>query len=382
MKNGFRVIDGDGHMQEPMDMWANYTDPAYIERIPKVSGHLARAIYSYDPCEAFPEGHKIIYEDSVFADMEERYGDAYRSWWSLETRLAHLDQDGVDVQVCFPTNGSVATSAHITDYGLQAALCRAYNRWCEDFCRPSGGRVQYIAQITLKDIGLAVEEVNRVAPTQEVAGVMLMGFGDDGAGQHWSDDTFEPLWNALNEHDITAAFHGGGAQQRLFGDYTGQLYSVSHAISFPVDCMLSIGDLIFGDVLEKYPNMRCGFYEANAGWTPFWLARMDDHGPGRQGVFLQGHHMPLTPSEYFMRQCYVACDPDEGTLPFAVDWLDGDNIVFNTDYPHPDAPFPGSVDKFLVQPLKDDHRRKILWDNSQALYGSRLASGAISGNGH
>ena len=177
MKNGFRVIDGDGHMQEPMDIWATYTEPAYRERIPKVSGHLGRAIYSYDPCEAFPEGHSVIYEDSVFADMEARYGDAYRSWWSLDTRLAHLDQDGVDNQVCFPTNGSVATSAHITDFSLQAALCRAYNRWSEDFCRPSEGRVQYIAQITLKDIGLAVEEINRVAPTPEVAGIMLMGSG-------------------------------------------------------------------------------------------------------------------------------------------------------------------------------------------------------------
>ena len=28
MKNGFRVIDGDGHMQEPMDIWATYTEPA------------------------------------------------------------------------------------------------------------------------------------------------------------------------------------------------------------------------------------------------------------------------------------------------------------------------------------------------------------------
>ena len=145
--------------------------------------------------------------------------------------------------------------------------------------------------------------------------------------------------------------------------------------------MLSIGDLIFGDVLEKFPNMRCGFYEANAGWTPFWLSRMDDHGPGRQGVFLQGHHMPLKPSEYFMRQCFVACDPDEGTLHSAVEWLDGDNIVFNTDYPHPDAPFPGSVDKFLAQPLEDRHRRKILWDNSKALYGSRLRNGAASNGG-
>ncbi|MEE9247746.1 MAG: hypothetical protein V3U79_03505, partial [Dehalococcoidia bacterium] len=139
------------------------------------------------------------------------------------------------------------------------------------------------------------------------------------------------MWQPLQDKELPAAFHGGGAQQRLFGNYTGNLYAVSHASSFPVDCILSIGDLVFGDVLERFPNMRCGFYEANAGWVPFWLARTADHDVGRQGVFLQDHILPLKPSEYFKRQCFVACDADEGTLPLVVDYLDGDNIVFNTD---------------------------------------------------
>ena len=373
MKNGFKVIDGDGHMQEPMDIWEKYTEPAYRDRIPKVNAHQGRSLFGYAPCEAFPEGQDLFYKDSVFTTMEERYGDAYRSWWSLPTRLQHMDEEGVDVQVCFPTNGSVATGRGIKDYKLQAALCRAYNNWSADFCRDSKSRVLYVAQIALKDIDESVAEVNRVAQHPEAAAIMLMGFGDDGAGQHWSDEEFSPLWEAIHEQDTTAAFHGGGAQQRLFGDYTGQLYSVSHAISFPVDCMLSIGDLIFGDVLEQFPGMRCGFYEANAGWLPFWLSRMDDHGEERrQGVFLQGHSMPLKPSEYFKRQCFVACDPDEGTLPYVAETLDGANVVFNTDYPHPDAPFPGAVDMFLEQPLTDDARKTILWDNSVALYGERV----------
>ncbi|MCH8088156.1 MAG: amidohydrolase [Chloroflexi bacterium] len=379
MRNGFKVIDGDGHMQEPLDLWEKYTEDAYRDRIPKISGHMGRVLFGYDPCEAFPEGRPIIYEDSVFADMEDRYGDAYRSWWSLPTRLQHMDQEGVDIQVCFPTNGAVATSSHIKDFKLQAALCRAYNDWAADFCQDSGGRVRFMAQFSLKDMDEAVKEVRRISPNPGTAGFMLMGFGDDGAGQHWSDQGFDVLWQLLQDRDLPAAFHGGGSQQTLFKSYTGNLYAVSHAISFPVDCMLSIGDLVFGDVLERFPNMRCGFYEANAGWVPFWLARMDDHDVGRQGVFLQGHTMPLKPSEYFKRQCFVACDPDEGTLPFVVDYLDGDNIVFNTDYPHPDAPFPDSVDSFLGQPLSESAKGKILWDNSVALYGDRVLSGQAVG---
>ncbi|MEE9247745.1 MAG: hypothetical protein V3U79_03500 [Dehalococcoidia bacterium] len=61
-------------------------------------------------------------------------------------------QEGVDIQVCFPTNGGVATSSNIKDFKLQAAHCRAYNNWAADFCQDSGGRVQFIAQLSLKDI--------------------------------------------------------------------------------------------------------------------------------------------------------------------------------------------------------------------------------------
>ena len=375
MKSGLRVIDGDAHMQEPMDIWERYTDSAFKDRIPAVIGHRGKCLFDYGPSEPFPDGHTYELGDVVFGDMEERYGEAFRSWWSLPTRLQHMDQEGVDIQVAFPTNGSVATLPSIKDYRLQAALVRAYNDWATDFCRDSGGRVQYIAQVPLKDLDQAIGEIRRVGPRPEATAVMMMGFADDSAGKLWSDHEYDVLWRALAEQGFAAAFHWGGSQQNLFSDYHGEMYAVGHAISFPVDCMLAIGDLIFGETLERFPAMRCGFYEANAGWVPFWLARMDDHAVGRQGRFTQGRTLRLKSSEYFQRQCYVACDVDEGTLSYTIEYLNGDSILFNTDYPHPDAPFPGAVDQFLSSPLSEEHKSKILWDNSVALYGERVLSG-------
>ena len=83
----------------------------------------------------------------------------------------------------------------------------------------------------------------------------------------------------------------------------------------------------------------------------------------------------MKPSEYFLRQCSVSCDADEGTLSLAVEYLEGANIIFNTDYPHPDAPFPGAVDKLLEQPISEEAKRKILWDNSIDLYRDRITIG-------
>ena len=56
-----------------------------------------------------------------------------------------------------------------------------------------------------------------------------------------------------------------------------------------------------------------------------------------------------------------------------VEQLDGENLLFNSDYPHADSAFPGSVKKFLDQPISDEAKRKILWDNTVRLYGQRVA---------
>ncbi|HEY8215539.1 MAG TPA: amidohydrolase family protein, partial [Acidimicrobiia bacterium] len=45
-----------------------------------------------------------------------------------------------------------------------------------------------------------------------------------------------------------------------------------------------------------------------------------------------------------------------------------DNLVFTTDYPHHDSPYPEGVSSFLEQPISDDAKRRILWENAQALF--------------
>ena len=82
----------------------------------------------------------------------------------------------------------------------------------------------------------------------------------------------------------------------------------------------------------------------------------------------------MLPSEYFMRQCIVSCDSDERTLKHVVEELDGDNIVWNTDYPHADAIEPErALPAFDAQEISSEAKRKILWDNAIKLYGSRVA---------
>jgi Amidohydrolase len=87
--------------------------------------------------------------------------------------------------------------------------------------------------------------------------------------------------------------------------------------------------------------------------------------------------LPIKPSEYVLRQCVISADPDEPGLDTVIDFIGDDNLVWNTDYPHPDAPDPNQIlPWFSAHPISQDSKRKILWDNAVRLYGSRLLESA------
>ena len=56
------------------------------------------------------------------------------------------------------------------------------------------------------------------------------------------------------------------------------------------------------------------------------------------------------------------------TLPAAVALVGEDYLTFNTDYPHPDGTFPKGFGDFDKQPLSDQAKRKILWDNAACAF--------------
>ena len=78
----------------------------------------------------------------------------------------------------------------------------------------------------------------------------------------------------------------------------------------------------------------------------------------------------MPPSEYFRRQVY-GCFWFEKTAPMKlVDVIGEDNLLFETDFPHPTCLYP-NVKEHLAEVTadwSDTTRRKILQDNAAALY--------------
>ena len=85
-----------------------------------------------------------------------------------------------------------------------------------------------------------------------------------------------------------------------------------HMLSHPFEQQMGVLSLICGGVLERHPGLRVLIVEAGVGWVPYWLDRMDHHV---EKWGFASASLPLTPTEYFQRQCFVSADSDESLLP-------------------------------------------------------------------
>ena len=83
--------------------------------------------------------------------------------------------------------------------------------------------------------------------------------------------------------------------------------------------------------------------------------------------------LEMKPSEYFRRQCYISFDPDESTLAFTANHplVGAERIIWASDYPHPDAKFPGVVKELAeaTASLTGEQRTRIFGANARDVYG-------------
>ena len=244
MLRGMKVIDADAHMHEPQYLWERYVEPKYRDRVPKV---------------AFMDGNRMVYEpdgkiikkgelqqgpaESATRAMEEKYGDAFRAWWSPEIRLKDMDRLGWDLQVILPTgnNGNFAYRVALKDLDLGAAMCRAYNNWAHDYCSVNPKRLKFVAILPGGDVGEMVKEGRRAV---EKLGAVSVRNPLLPEGKWLHDPENDPLWELACELDFPISVHGEYREYRFqpFRKLEGNrrnplqlaLRGLDHALGFPV----------------------------------------------------------------------------------------------------------------------------------------------------
>src|SRR5438132_193409 len=156
MYQDYRVIDADGHVLEPVDLWERYIDPEFRHQAPRGVGVLGVDVLGHVLPDV-PGGIPLEAPDYTTGPAA-RYGFAARRNFDAESQLEALDIEGIDVAVLYPSRGLYAASVDDLPPRFAAAICRAYNRWLAEFCARAPERLVGAAFVSLHDPDLAVAE--------------------------------------------------------------------------------------------------------------------------------------------------------------------------------------------------------------------------------
>ncbi len=375
-KAGYRILDSDLHLMEPPDLYQNHLAEEYADRAPVPTsdraGHYAGWTLEGTPIPPWTTDPAVLKANEELDDRARRVmEEGWATKFDPTSSLRAMDAEGVDVAVMFRTSASMLVSVDSLDGGYALALCRAFNDWCADYCREAPDRLRATAIVPQHDPDLAAREARRAVEELGAVAVVLLPMPI--AGRHLHDPEFDVMWREIQRLGVPACFHGtsgAASEDYVAGRFAGHpsYRTLLHASAFALELMLTMGSMVLGGVLERFPDLKVAFLEGNCSWLPWWLYRLDDQWE----KFGAGEPVKLseTPSTYFMRQCYISVDADEHLPEDVVRRLGDENIVFSTDYPHPDSAYPHATDEFLsIEGLSPDTRRKILWDNCARLYG-------------
>ena len=178
------------------------------------------------------------------------------------------------------------------------------------------------------------------------------------------------------ELDLPISFHigSGNMEDGLQGQKMKAYGRLATFTELSVNVFLRNGvqlnDLIMSGVLARYPKIKFVSVESGIGWIPFVLEALDYQFIDNR-VPEERPEFDMLPSQYFARNVY-ACYWFEQTAPRRlIDKVGIDNILFETDFPHPTSIFGDEVHKRIKGGLSDCEettQHKILWDNAQKLY--------------
>uniref|UniRef100_UPI00047597F5 amidohydrolase family protein n=1 Tax=Parafrankia discariae TaxID=365528 RepID=UPI00047597F5 len=117
-------------------------------------------------------------------------------------------------------------------------------------------------------------------------------------------------------------------------------------------------------------NLKMVSVESGIGWIPFMLEAMDYELEENAPEYF--HKLQKLPSEYFASNWYATFwfEKGRGDLQHLVDTVGEDNIMFETDFPHPTSLHPNPLEMVAEQvgSLRPETQRKVMGENATKLY--------------
>ena len=256
----------------------------------------------------------------------------------------------------------------VQDSELLTALFRTYNDWVGEFCRQYPKRLNDIALLNIDDVQTGITELQRCSKLG-FAGAMIPTYPAE--GRRYGSLEYEPLWAAAQDLEMPLNLHVATYRPGVGLEFQ-QVDMASSSFITNQDhwVRMSLGDIIFNGVFERYPKLKVGAVEFELSWVPHFLDRMDNRYTQRPPTkTFYRFKEDMLPSDYFHRNSFVGFQEDAVGIRLR-DIIGVDNLLWGSDYPHTESTFPMSR-QILEQILADcteDEKAKIVGGNATRVY--------------
>jgi predicted TIM-barrel fold metal-dependent hydrolase len=385
MASRVTLLSSDGHVAARMSDYRPYLESGYLE--------------DFDAFLVEYQKHGVVTTDATNianrldpeagAEWKEKVADTGRldASWSAERRAAELDREGIAAEVLFqefatpflmssPTHAATLNVAPPTDDQLSAGY-RAYNRWLTDFRSLAPQRWIGMAAISLHDMDAALDELKAVKD---------MGFGGialptlPGSDRVYQD-RYDPLWATLQDLQLVVNIHTAIANTLPL--YMGAPTLTSARAMVGSDIFTGLRNLlptlIFGGVLERFPRLTVVFTESHSDWVVGALLRMD-HSYERSELKRDVREViPMRPSEYWKRQCYLGSSLFSRAEVAARHRIGVDKMMIGIDFPHSEGAWRHGTANYLKATFGAEHvpapeARQMLGENAASVFGFDLTA--------
>ena len=380
----FNVIDVDTHIVEPPDLWTSRVSKKWGDLVPHVRLDSRKVERWYMGTERLPAAGSVA--QAGWKDFPPSFpptlAEADPAAWKARDRLERMDQYGIYAQVLYPNllGFQCESFMRMPDRQLGLECVSAYNDFLAEFCSIDTERLIPVMWLPFWDLEASIREVDRAARLghrgvifgSDFSAVQLPSIGD----KHW-----DPLLAAIEERGLTLNFHIGFAaktteEQRL---YQRKVANEKHTFVKESTLLFmgnarAIADVVLSGVCDRFPKLKFVSVESGASWLPFLMESLDWQwkNSGAGATFPERG----LPSDYFRRQVYGSFWFESALLKPTIA-LFPDNIMFETDFPHPTSLSPGpastsgipsDVIEQNLAGLSDDVLAKILHGNAARLY--------------
>jgi predicted TIM-barrel fold metal-dependent hydrolase len=253
---------------------------------------------------------------------------------------------------------------------LAVTIIKIYNDAAMERQEESGQRLFTLAHLPLWDKAEMEKEARRVIDGG-LKGFVLPDTPERLGLPSFLDDYWTPFLEMCDATGTPINFHLNAAIDPNTLTWQGFQFEQTLAVvatMFSIGNAATLGNWMVSGRLDQHPKLKVGLIESGMGWVPFAVEALEHQFS--EMMPKMSKKLTRRPWQYFRDHFYCTYWFETLGPQLLLEAIGVDNVLFETDFPHPTSLYPG-VQDHLVNTLGGysyDVRKKVLQSNAARLY--------------